>query len=196
MLFQVAAQSGHNVTIADMNENVLQKAKEKIETGLFKVARKQYVPVFDQHRFVNDSLERIILCNKIEDSVSNADLVIEAIVENIDAKHGLFTSLDKVAPEKTIFASNTSSLSITEIASVTNRRDRFGGLHFFNPVPVMKLLEVIRTPETTDETYQALMDWGKIIGKVCITAKDTPGFVVNRLLVPYFAEAFKMYERG
>lgn len=86
--------------------------------------------------------------------------------------------------------------SLGEIASLTNRKDRFGGLHFFNPVPVMKLLEVVRIPETSEETYQALMTWGKSIGKTCITCKDTPGFVVNRLLVPYVAEAIKMMERG
>lgn len=111
-------------------------------------------------------------------------------------KHKLFKTLDEAAPQKTIFASNTSSLSIGDIASVTNRKDRFGGLHFFNPVPVMKLLEVIRIPETSDETYNAMMAWGKALGKTCITCKDTPGFVVNRLLVPYLAEAVRMLERG
>jgi 3-hydroxyacyl-CoA dehydrogenase len=101
-----------------------------------------------------------------------------------------------VAPEHTIFASNTSSLPITEIASVTKRQDRFGGLHFFNPVPMMKLLEVVRTDQTSDATYKTLMEFGAALGKTCITCKDTPGFVVNRLLVPYMAEAVRMLERG
>lgn len=101
-----------------------------------------------------------------------------------------------MAPNHTIFTSNTSSLSITEIASVTNRKDRFGGLHFFNPVPMMKLLEIIRTPETTDDTYNTIRNFGEKIGKTCIVCKDTPGFVVNRLLVPYMAEAVRLYERG
>lgn len=101
-----------------------------------------------------------------------------------------------MAPQHTIFASNTSSLSIKEIASATKRPDRFGGLHFFNPVPVMKLLEVIRTAETSEETYKKMMDFGQGMGKVCITCKDTPGFVVNRLLVPYLAEAVRLMERG
>jgi 3-hydroxyacyl-CoA dehydrogenase len=102
----------------------------------------------------------------------------------------------QTAPQKTIFASNTSSIPITEIASSTSRKDRFGGLHFFSPVPVMKLLEVIRISETSDETYQKMDAWGKAIGKVTVTCKDTPGFIVNRLLIPYSAEAVRMVERG
>lgn len=102
----------------------------------------------------------------------------------------------QVAPEHTIFTSNTSSLSIGEIAAATNRKDRFGGLHFFNPVPVMKLLEIVRTADTSDQTYQSLRTFGEKLGKVCITCKDTPGFVVNRLLVPYMAESVRMLERG
>lgn len=102
----------------------------------------------------------------------------------------------QVAPEHTIFTSNTSSLSITAIASVTNRKDRFGGLHFFNPVPVMRLLEVIRTVDTSDDTYNKITAFGQKLGKACITCKDTPGFVVNRLLIPYMAESVRLLERG
>ena len=102
-----------------------------------------------------------------------------------------------MAPEHTIFASNTSSLPISEIASSTpNRKDRFGGLHFFNPVPVMKLLEVVRIPETSDSTFEAMDKWGKAMGKTTVAAKDTPGFIVNRLLVPNLMEAVRMIERG
>jgi len=111
-------------------------------------------------------------------------------------KHEIFKTLDKLSPANTIFASNTSSLSITEIAEVINRKDKFGGLHFFNPVPVMKLLEVIRSAETSNSTFEALLDYGKAIGKVTVECKDTPGFIVNRLLVPYLLEAIKMFERG
>lgn len=132
----------------------------------------------------------------MKEAVENADLVIEAIVENLETKRNLFKSVDEAAEAKTIFASNTSSLSIQEIASSTKRLDRFGGLHFFSPVPLMRLLEVVRTPETSQETFEALMSFGKAIGKTCISCKDTPGFVVNRLLVPYINEAVKMYERG
>lgn len=102
----------------------------------------------------------------------------------------------QIAPSHTLFASNTSSLSIAEMASATKRGDRFGGLHFFNPVPMMKLLEVIRTNETSDKTYAAFLEFGKKLGKACVTCKDSPGFIVNRLLVPYSAEAMRMLERG
>lgn len=114
----------------------------------------------------------------------------------MEAKHKLFRVIDKAAPIKTIFTSSTSSLGIEEIASVTKRADRFGGLHFFHPVPVMRLLEVVRTPSTSEQTFQIMMQWGKTMEKVCIVCKDTPGFVVNRLLIPYIAEAVRMYERG
>lgn len=108
----------------------------------------------------------------------------------------MFAALDRAAPSHTLFASNTSSLSIAEMARATRRADRFGGLHFFNPVPVMKLVEVARTEQTSDATHQALVAWGKLIGKTPITCKDTPGFVVNRLLVPYMMEAVRLLERN
>lgn len=194
---QVAAQTGHNVTLVEVNADILKKAESSIATSLSRVAKKLYKD--DESaakKFVEDTRSRIKGSTNTSEAVIDSDLVVEAIVEKIEIKHKLFESLDKVAPPKTIFASNTSSLSISEIASVTNRKDRFGGLHFFNPVPVMKLLEVIRIPETSEETYQALMAWGKAIGKTCITCKDTPGFVVNRLLIPYIGEAIRMLERG
>ncbi|KAI4456970.1 3-hydroxyacyl-coa dehydrogenase c-terminal domain [Holotrichia oblita] len=194
---QVTAQAGQNVTLVEVNADVLKKTETSIATSLARVAKKLYKDKpSDGEKFVAETRGRIKGSTDPIASVKQADLVVEAIIENIDIKHKLFKDLDAAAPPTTLFASNTSSLSIGEIASVTNRKDRFGGLHFFNPVPVMKLLEVIRTPETSDETYQAFMAWGKSIGKVCITCKDTPGFVVNRLLVPYMAEAVRMYERG
>jgi len=107
-----------------------------------------------------------------------------------------FSMVSQVAPSHTIFASNTSSLPIADIALPTNRKDRFVGLHFFNPVPVMKLLEVVRISDTSEETYNSVMAWGKAIGKQTVTCKDTPGFIVNRLLVPYLMEAMRLLERG
>ncbi|KAI4456989.1 hydroxyacyl-coenzyme a dehydrogenase mitochondrial [Holotrichia oblita] len=194
---QVAAQAGQNVTLVEINENLIQKAQSSIAVSLGRVAKKLYKDnPKEGETFIKNAQARIRGSTNPTEAVKEADLVIEAIIENIDLKHKLFKMLDKAAPAKTLFASNTSSLSIGEIASVTNRKDRFGGLHFFNPVPVMKLLEVVRIPETSDETYRAFMDWGKSIGKTCITCKDTPGFVVNRLLIPYKLEAFRMYERG
>merc|ERR1712012_598692 len=137
------------------------------------------------------------IATSADDALKTADLVVEAVTENLGLKQKLFTSYDKVAPQKTIFASNTSSLAIRDIASsCPNRMDRFGGLHFFNPVPVMKLLEVVRIPETSDETFSAMVAWGKAMGKKTVDCKDTPGFIVNRLLVPYLMEAVRLVERG
>ncbi|KAK9883046.1 hypothetical protein WA026_001254 [Henosepilachna vigintioctopunctata] len=175
---QVAAQAGNNVTVVEVNADVLKKVNNSITNSLQR------------------TLARIKGSTEPEAAVQNADLVVEAIVENLNLKHELFKKLDAAAPKSAIFASNTSSLGITDIASVTNRKDRFGGLHFFNPVPIMKLLEVVKTEDTSEETVSAMLEWGKAIGKTCIRCKDTPGFVVNRLLVPYMGEAFRMFERG
>lgn len=194
---QVSAQSGHNVTIVELNKEVLDKTQKSIQQSIQRVAKKVYKENPQEgEKFVSETLSRISTSTSLPDVVQDSDLVLEAIVENLSVKHKLFKSIDEVAPEKTIFASNTSSLSITDIASVCKRKDRFAGLHFFNPVPVMKLLEVVKTPETSDETYNQLMAWAKAIGKTAITCKDTPGFVVNRLLIPLLAEAIRMMERG
>lgn len=194
---QVAAQAGNSVNLVEVNDGALQKAKGGIQTSLQRVAKKLYKDKpSDAEKFVSESLSKLNFTLDLPGSVKDSDLVIEAIVENLQTKHKLFADIDTKASEKTIFASNTSSLSIQDIASVTKRKDRFVGLHFFNPVPVMKLLEVIRTTETSDDTYNKAIEWGKEIGKVTITCKDTPGFVVNRLLVPFMSEAFKMLERG
>lgn len=194
---QVAAQTGHDVTLVDISDQVLNKAVGSIKKSLERVAKKKYSDNPKEGEiFISETLGRLKTNTSAIDSVKSADLVIEAIVEHIKIKQELFKSLDEVAPSTTLFASNTSSLPISEIASATQRKDRFGGLHFFNPVPMMKLLEVIRIPETSDETYKTMMDFGQQMGKQTITCKDTPGFVVNRLLVPYMGEAVKMLERG
>lgn len=124
------------------------------------------------------------------------DLVLEAITENLGVKHQVFRMLDTIAPASCIFVSNTSSLSIGKIASVTSRLDQFAGLHFFNPVPVMKLVELVRISETSQETLDSLTAYCERLGKHVINCKDTPGFVVNRLLVPYLMEAARLVERG
>lgn len=196
-IVQVAAATGHNVTLVEVNDQLVDKAVGSIKKSLERVAKKQFKDDATKgQEYIQGTLKNITGSTKLEESVAGSDLVIEAIVEKIQIKHELFSKLDAVAPAHTIFASNTSSLSIGEIASVTKRQDRFGGLHFFNPVPMMKLLEVIRTEKTSEETYQQLMEFGKRVGKTCITCKDTPGFVVNRLLVPYMAEAVRLLERG
>lgn len=194
---QVSAQTGHNVTLVELNQDILNQAQKRIEQSVQRVAKKVYKENPQEgEKFISDTLSRISSSTSLPDVVQDSDLVLEAIVENLSVKHKLFESIDGVAPAKTIFASNTSSLSIGDIASVTNRKDRFAGLHFFNPVPVMKLLEVVRTSDTSEETYKELMAWGKAIGKTTITCKDTPGFVVNRLLIPLMAESIRMLERG
>jgi 3-hydroxyacyl-CoA dehydrogenase len=194
---QVAASNGHVVTIVDQNQELINKANKVIAKNLERVARKQFK---DNDalvsKMVHESLDRIDSSTDVKEAVLLSDIVIEAIVENLKVKQELFASIDDIAPKTAIFASNTSSLPISDIAAATKRPDRFCGLHFFNPVPVMKLLEVIRTSETSEETYNKVMEFGKNIGKACITCKDTPGFVVNRLLVPYLGEAMRMLERG
>ncbi|KAE8746214.1 hypothetical protein FOCC_FOCC007086 [Frankliniella occidentalis] len=194
---QIAAAAGQKVVLVETNEKLLQGANSRINESLKRVAKKQFKenPSAGES-FVQETMGRISGTTNPSEGAASADLIVEAIVENMGIKQKLFATLDEAAPKHTIFASNTSSLSITEIASQCQRKDKFGGLHFFNPVPVMKLLEVVRTNDTSDETYKKMMEWGQEVGKTCITCKDTPGFVVNRLLVPQLAEAIRMLERG
>jgi 3-hydroxybutyryl-CoA dehydrogenase len=128
--------------------------------------------------------------------LAGCDIVIEAIVEELEAKNALFGELDALCGDATIFASNTSSLTVTDMAAATKRPDRFVGLHFFNPVPVMKLVEVVRTIATSDETFRRATAFSEALGKVPITAKDNSGFVVNLLLVPYMLDAIRAHEQG
>jgi len=130
------------------------------------------------------------------DAFADCQIVVEAIIERLDAKRELFAALDQICLPTTIFASNTSSLSIIEIATATKRPDRFAGLHFFSPVPVMQLVEVIRSLATSDATVATLKQFGAALGKTVVEAKDTPGFIVNRLLVPYLIDAVRVLESG
>jgi len=194
---QVAAASNFLVTIVDVNDSVLEKGKSAIQKSLARVAKKQFEnDPAAADKLVNDVVNRISTSTNGEKTVASTDLVIEAIVENLKVKQDLFARLDKAAPQHTIFASNTSSLPITQIGATTKRQDRFGGLHFFNPVPVMKLVEVVRTKQTSDDTFNVLTQFGTAVGKKTVACKDTPGFIVNRLLVPYMMEALRMFERG
>ncbi|GFO18586.1 hydroxyacyl-coenzyme a dehydrogenase, mitochondrial-like [Plakobranchus ocellatus] len=194
---QVAAANGHQVTVVDQSQEIIDKASASIQKSLGRVVKKKFPDdPKAQQTYVADVMAHLSLQTDAIGAVKSADLVIEAIVENLDTKKSLFSTLDKAAPSHTIFASNTSSIPIKDIAAATSRLDRFGGLHFFNPVPVMKLVEVIRIPETSDETYSALEAFGKAVGKTTVQCKDTPGFIVNRLLVPYMMEAVRLVERG
>ncbi|XP_072478599.1 hydroxyacyl-coenzyme A dehydrogenase, mitochondrial [Notamacropus eugenii] len=194
---QVAASTGHTVVLVDQTDEILAKSKKGIEESLRRVVKKKFAENPQAgDEFIKKTMSNISLSTDAASVVHSTDLVIEAIVENQKLKNELFRRLDKFAAERTIFVSNTSSLQITDLANSTTRQDRFGGLHFFNPVPMMNLVEVIKTPMTSQKTFESLMDFSKALGKTPVTCKDSPGFVVNRLLVPYLMEAIRMHERG
>lgn len=194
---QVAASTGHSVTLVDTSDDILKKSVKGIEGSLKRVVKKKFADKPEAgEEFIHKVLKNVSTSSDAAASVQTTDLVLEAIVENLKIKQGIFGALDKVAPAHTIFASNTSSLPIADIASSTSRLDRFGGLHFFNPVPMMKLVEVIGTSATSQETFDSLLNFSKALGKTPVSCKDTPGFIVNRLLVPYMMEAIRLHERG
>jgi len=194
---QVAAQTNHSITLVDISSDILAKAEARIAASLGRVAKKKFredPPAGEQ--FVQSSLANIKYATDAAPALSSADLVVEAITEVLPLKQKLFKQWDQLCPEKTLFATNTSFLKVSDIMREVGRQDRCGGLHFFNPVPVMKLVEVIRTDQTSDSTFAALADWGRAIGKHAVACKDTEGFIVNRLLGPYVGDAIAMVERG
>eukprot|EP00127_Corallochytrium_limacisporum_P001897 Clim_evm52s88 gene=Clim_evmTU52s88 len=194
---QVTAQNKFDVVLVDTQQGALDEGMDRIQKSLTRVAKKKFEGNEQATKdFVDGTMSGITTNTNAEDAIKGCDLLVEAIVENIDIKKKVFGSLDKVADPHTIFASNTSSLSIDEMAEAVDRKDKFGGLHFFNPVAVMKLVEVVKGAATSDETHNTLMEYGKAIGKYTVDCRDTPGFVVNRLLVPYLMEAIRMLERG
>ncbi|XP_065647324.1 hydroxyacyl-coenzyme A dehydrogenase, mitochondrial [Hydra vulgaris] len=196
-IVQVAAQNDFDVVIVDKEDEYLQKCMVMVRKSIDRITKKKFPdePKLAS-KFVNDTLNRIKTEKEPSVGVANADLVIEAITENLDAKWKLFEVIDKAAPKHCIFTSNTSSLPIFEISKVTSRPDKFGGLHFFNPVPLMKLVEVVKAENTSQETFDTLFQFSKDLGKIPVSCKDTPGFIVNRLLVPYMMEAIRFVERG
>ncbi|GAV09104.1 hypothetical protein RvY_18701 [Ramazzottius varieornatus] len=194
---QVVAAAGMNVSLVDRSTKMVDDAKSHMEKSLTKHAQKQFPDEKDKQKtFVEETLSRVRAYNDPCIPAGQADLVIEAIVEHLPSKKDLFHKIDKVAANHTIFTTNTSSLSVGAMAEATERKDRFGGLHFFSPVPVMKLVEVVRIDQTSDDTLESLMSFVKAINKVPIKCKDTRGFIVNRLLIPYTMEAIRMLERG
>ena len=188
---QVCAQAGYRTVVREVDEGALAAGLGRIDAFLEAGVKKGKLTseVRDETR------GRLSGTTRVED-LSACDLVIEAIVENLDAKREAFAAVEGVVGDATIFASNTSSLCVTEIAAATKRPDRFAGLHFFNPVPIMKLVEVVRALPTSDATYQAVFAFAESLGKQPITAPDRPGFIVNRLLVPFLLDAIRAYERG
>ena len=188
---QVSAAAGYKTIVREVEDAFLKKGLGKIEKFLAGGVEKGKVTAEEKDK----TLGNLSGTTKLDD-LKDCDIVIEAIIENIDEKAKAYAVLDASVGAHTIFCSNTSSLCITELAATTTRPDRFGGLHFFNPVPLMKLVEVIRALTTSDETYQAMFEFAQSLGKEPITAPDRPGFIVNRLLVPYLLDAIRAYENG
>ena len=188
---QVCAQSGYRTVVREVDQAVLDKGLGRVRRFLDEGVQKGKVtPEMRDSTLANVSGATAV------DAVAGCDLVIEAIVENLEAKRQAYAAVEGVVGDDTLIVSNTSSLCITELAASTTRPDRFGGLHFFNPVPLMKLVEVIRGLSTTEPTYRALFAFAQSLGKEPITAPDRPGFIVNRLLVPYLLDAIRAYENG
>src|SRR5882672_5762230 len=188
---QVSAAAGYKTIVREVDDSILKKGLARIEKFLTGGVEKGKVTPADRER----TLGNLSGTTKLDD-LKTCDLIIEAIIENVDEKASTYAALDAVVGDAAIFCSNTSSLCITELASKTKRPDRFAGLHFFNPVPIMKLVEVIRGLATSDETYQTVFAFAGSLGKEPITAPDRPGFIVNRLLVPYLLDAIRAYENG
>lgn len=196
---QVLAHHGkYNVTLADVTEDALVKGKSIMAKSLARITKKQMkdADAGQQEKFVQSIIDSVQTTTDAAAAVKSSDLVIEAIIENVKIKQELFKFLDSKAPESCIFTTNTSSLSVKDVSKSSNRPDRFGGFHAFNPVPQMKLVEIVRTDETSDETFNSLMEVAKKMGKVPVACVDSPGFIVNRLLVPYMLEAIRLVERG
>src|ERR1700736_4236816 len=188
---QVTAAAGFHTVVREVRGQIVEKGLKNIDKNLARLVEKGSL----------DESKKAEIRGRLKgttslDDLKDCDLIIEAIIEQLPAKRDLFGALDKLCPPSTIFASNTSSLTITEIATATKRPDRFVGLHFFNPVPVMKLVEVVRTIATDPAVYEEMVAFGARLGKTPVRAHDSTGFIVNRLLVPYLLDAVRALEEG
>jgi 3-hydroxybutyryl-CoA dehydrogenase len=187
----VFAQNGFATTLIDINPLALEKAMATIKKNLDRMLSKGTI----SEAQLNQTLQSISTSSDLKSAVSDADLVVEAATENLEIKLKIFKELDELCPEKTILASNTSSIPITKIGSVTKRPEKVIGMHFMNPVPVMKLVEVIRGYSTSDETTHTIMSMSKTLGKIATEVNDMPGFISNRILMPMINEAiYSLYE--
>lgn len=191
---QVSATAGYDVTVLEQEQKFLDKGFAGIEKSLAKFAEKPDKTGITPEK-ARAARSRIHGTTSAKD-LADCDIIIEAIIENLDEKKKTFGALDGMVKKDAIFASNTSSISITEVAAATKRPDKFVGLHFFNPVPLMKLVEVVRTIATSDAAFEAAFEFGKSLGKVPVRTSDKTGFIVNRLLVPYLLDAIRAYEEG
>jgi 3-hydroxybutyryl-CoA dehydrogenase len=192
---QVCATAGFDVTVLEVEEKYLDKGFAGIEKSLAKFAERPVEKGGITPRRKDEIRARLKgTTNKAD--LADCDIVIEAIIENVDEKKKMYASLDDVVKKEAIFASNTSSISVTELLTATKRPERFIGLHFFNPVPLMKLVEVVKTIATAPAVYDAAYEFAKRLGKVPVRTSDKTGFIVNRLLVPYLLDAIRAYEEG
>ena len=190
-IVELCARKGYSVIVREINDDFLSKGLDRIKGSMAYAVKKEKMTAAEQ----DATWARIKGTTNMAD-LANVDLAIEAAIENLELKKSIFKELDVVTRPDAILASNTSSLAVMEMASVTNRKDKVLGLHFFNPVPVMPLLEMVRTFLTSEETYQTTRKFGEGLGKSVIVSKDAPGFIVNALLIPYLLDAVRMYENG
>lgn len=188
---QVAAQSGHETIVREVSATLNEQGRGGIAKSLDRFVEKGKMSADDR----DATLGRLTFTTDVADLVPT-DIIIEAVTEDLEIKNALWKELDAICHEDTIFASNTSSLTIAAMAAATKRADRFVGIHFFNPVPLMKLVEVVRTVTTSTTTFGAAMNFGLALGKEPIAAKDSSGFIVNLLLVPYLIDAIRAVEGG
>jgi len=189
---QVCAQAGYDVALRDIEQKFVDGGMNTIKKNLGRDVEKGKMTQ-DQ---MNAILSRIKPTLDLKEAATGADIVVEVVIEVMDVKKKVYAELEAVVPKHCLFFTNTSGLSITEMAAVTGRPDRFIGTHFFNPVPVMRLLEIIRGHQTSDETLEAATQWGKKIGKDVIIVKEAPAFVVNRILCTMLNEAFFVLDEG
>jgi len=187
---QVAAMAGFDVHVLELEQRLLDKGFAGIDRSLAKFAEKGTL------KENPEAVRRRLQGTTNRQELADCDIVIEAIIENVQQKRDMYDSLDGIVKREAIFASNTSSISVTELMAATTRPERFIGLHFFNPVPLMKLVEVVKTIATAPEVYEAAYEFAKNLGKVPVRTSDKTGFIVNRLLVPYLLDAIRAYEEG
>jgi 3-hydroxybutyryl-CoA dehydrogenase len=190
-IIQVCAQSGYQVLSLEANQELLDKGLSSIGTALSRSVEKGKLSSSDK-----ETIQSRIKGTTSAQDFSDRDLVIEAVTENMELKKKLFSEADKICPEHAIIATNTSCLSIIDLAMATRRPDKVVGLHFMNPAPVMKLLEIVKTIATSEETLEASRSFGTTLGKTIVVTQDAPGFIVNRLLIPYLLNAIRLLEAG
>lgn len=188
---ELSAKAGYETRVREVDDERATNGLAAIRKSLDRAVNKGKL----EAQVRAQALDRIHMTTSL-DELADADIVIEAVTENIDVKNEMFRTLDGIASDDAIFASNTSSLTIADMAAATRRPERFVGLHFFNPVPVMKLVEVVKTIITDDDVFRTAFDFARSLGKEPVVAKDTSGFIVNRLLVPYMLDAIRSLEQG